>query len=190
MSSVVNWYDIVVFVVLMYGIWSGIRTGFSGEIIRVLGLLLMVILAMSFYQPLGRWLQGVSSLTEDLANLLAFLGIAIVVYLIAAAVRLAVHRRMRELRTTALIENVGGGVAGFLRMAVVMAWLSVMLALTNSPFWQQQVAQKSQFGSFVVRQFPAVAAVVERKFPEKTAPFMEDLRRRPDPDFEKNNSGK
>lgn len=189
MSSVVNWYDIVVFVVLMYGIWSGIRTGFAGEIIRVLGLLLMVILAMSFYQPLGRWFQSVSSLTEELANLLAFLGIAIVVYLITAAVRLAVHRRMKDLATTAVIENVGGGVAGFLRMAVVMAWLSVMLALINSPFWNQQVAHDSRFGSFVVRQFPAVAAVVERKFPQN-APLFPVLKRREDPDFEKNNAGK
>jgi uncharacterized membrane protein required for colicin V production len=185
MSPIVNWYDIAVCVILMYGIWSGIRTGFAGEIIRVLGLLLMVILAMSFYQPLGQWFQSVSSLTEDLANLLAFLGIAITVYLITAVVRLAVHRRMKEMATTAVIENVGGGVAGFLRMAVVMAWLSVMLALINSPFWNQQVAQDSRFGSFVVRQFPAVAAVVGKKLPEKRTPFMEDLKRREDPDFEK-----
>ena len=185
----VNWYDILVFVVVMYGVWSGIRTGFAGEIIRVLGLLPMVVLAGSFYQPVGRWFQSVSSLTEELANLLAFLAIAIVVYLIAAAVRLSVHRQMKEMPTTAVVENVGGGVAGFLRMLVVMTWLTVMLALTNSAFWYQQVALDSQFGSFVLRQFPAVSKVVQRKFPQRGALF-EDLKRRQEPDYDKTNTGK
>ena len=81
---------------MIYGIWSGVITGFSGEIIRVLGLLLMVALALHFYIPAGKWLQGATGLVEELANLIAFVAIAVAVYLISLLVRLLVHRRMKK----------------------------------------------------------------------------------------------
>ncbi len=187
MLAGVNWYDVVVLVALLYGIWSGLRAGFSGEIIRVLGLVLMIVLALAFYLPLGAWLQRVSNLTVELANLLAFLSIAVVVYAAATAVRVAVHRRLQELGTTAVLENVGGAVAGCLRMAVLMAWLSVMVVLIGSPFWHQQVARDSFFGSRVVSEVPVVADFLEKKFPEKTQ-MLEDLRRHEKPAAESNKS--
>jgi uncharacterized membrane protein required for colicin V production len=182
-----NWYDIVVLVALLYGVWSGLRTGFSGEIIRVLGLVLMVVLALAFYLPLGAWLQHQTNLTDELANLLAFLSIAVVVYVIATAVRMAVHRRVQQLGTTALIENVGGAVAGCLRMGVLMAWLTVMLALISSPFWHQQIARNSFFGSYVVSEVPAVADFLEKKFPEK-AQMLENWRGHEKPPAESDKS--
>ncbi len=188
MPAGLNWYDIVVLVALLYGIWSGLRTGFSGEIIRVLGLVLMVVLALAFYLPVGAWLQRQTNLTDELANLLAFLSIAVVVYVIIAAVRVAVHRRVQQLGTTAIIENAGGAVAGCLRMGVLMAWLSVMLALIGSPFWHQQIARDSFFGSRVVGEVPAVADFLEKKFPEKTG-LLEDLKRHEKPPPESDKSG-
>ena len=65
----------------------------------------------------------------------------------------------------------------------------VLLALTRSPFWHEQIAVGSQFGSFVVRQFPAVEAVAKKNFPEKLW-FMKDLKRPQEVDVETNNAGK
>jgi hypothetical protein len=55
---------------------------------------------------------------------------------------------------TAAVEDAGGGVAGLLRMVVIMAWLSVILTLTRNQFWHDEIARNSRFGAFVVRQFP------------------------------------
>lgn len=175
-----NWYDALVVAALVYGVWSGVRTGLLGEIIRVAGLVLMVALALQFYNTLGQWLRARSNLAVELANLISFVGIAVVVYLLALLARRAAHRRMMKLRFTATVENVGGALAGVARMVVIMVWVSVALCLTRSQFWHQQVGKDSKFGSYVVGQLPAVAAVVEKHFPEKMW-LMDDLKRRPEP---------
>jgi len=42
-----NWYDWVVAVALLYGVWSGVRNGLLGELIWMVGAILMVIGAVS-----------------------------------------------------------------------------------------------------------------------------------------------
>jgi len=184
-SFAFNWYDFVVLVALVYGLWSGIRTGLSGEIIRVLALLLMVALALNFYAPIGAWLKTRTGLVEEVANLTAFIGIALVVYAVSLVLRRLIQRRTRKLAFAAMLENVGGAVAGVLRMLVVMAWVTVILSLVRSPFWHKHVAHESQFGAFVVKQFPAVKAMTEKQFPEEFI-FFRDLRRPADPGIETN----
>jgi len=178
-----NWYDIVVICALIYGVVAGVRNGFSGEIILVLGMLLMIVLAMSFYGGLGAWLQSVSGLTNELANVVAFVMIAVLVYIVTVAVRLFVHRKLKQRPFAAMVENIGGGVAGLLRMLVVMTWLTVVLSLSPSPYWREQAAYKSRFGSFIVEQFPAVAAVTKRELPEKVW-FLRDIKRPEEPSVE------
>src|ERR1039458_5295 len=104
-----NWYDIVVVGALFYGVWSGIRAGLMGEIIRVIGLVLMIVLAVQFHQPVGDWIGENSSLPDAAAQLIAFVSIVVMVYLITLWVRLATRKRMLEVKTAALVGNVGGG---------------------------------------------------------------------------------
>jgi membrane protein required for colicin V production len=184
-----NWYDIVVIAVLIYGIVAGVRNGLSGEIILVLGLLLMVALALSFYADVGEWLRRVTGLILEVANLVAFVSIAVIVYVVTIVVRKVVHRKLKQLKFTAVVENIGGGMAGSLRVLVIMAWLTVVLSLVRSPFWHEQVARNSRFGAFVVEQFPAVAAVTKKEFPEKVW-FLRDIRRREEPTIDESSSQK
>ncbi len=179
-----NWYDFVVIVALLYGAWSGLRAGLTGEIIRVIGLVLMVVLAFQFYLTVGNWLQTHSSLSAETANLIAFVSIAVAVHLIALATRLATHRRMQKLKFTALLENVGGSLAGVVRMIVIMAWLTAFVFLWGNDFWRRAVGEQSRFGSFVAEQVPAVKAMVEKSFPEKKTRLLPDLKRRPEPNYE------
>jgi uncharacterized membrane protein required for colicin V production len=39
-----NWYDAVVLLALVFGLWMGVRRGLSGELLRVFGLVLMAAL--------------------------------------------------------------------------------------------------------------------------------------------------
>jgi uncharacterized membrane protein required for colicin V production len=182
-----NWYDIVVVGALFYGVWSGIRAGLMGEIIRVIGLVLMIVLAVQFHQPVGDWIGENSSLPHAAAQLIAFVSIAVVVYLITLWVRLATRKRMLEVKTAALVENVGGGFAGAVRMVLIMAWVTVVLSLTTSNFLYDQVGIKSRFGSLVLDQLPVARAVMEGNSREK-AWFMQDVKRRPEPNYEETGS--
>jgi len=182
-TRVVNWYDVVVVIALLYGVWSGVRAGLTGEVIRVVGLILMVVVALASYQSAGDWMAAHSMMPVETAELLAFLSIAVVVYLISMAVRLAMHRRMKEYRFSALVENVGGGCAGVVRMTVIMAWLTVVLSLSADPSLRRNIDSESCFGSFVVHQLPALQTVVEKSLP-KNRWFTQELKRRPESNYE------
>jgi uncharacterized membrane protein required for colicin V production len=178
----INWYDIVVVGALFYGVWSGIRAGLTGEIIRVVGLVLMIVLASEFHQTVGDWLNANSPLPDDAAQAVAFVGIAVVVYLITLAIRLRTSKRMQELKVAALLENVGGGFAGAIRMVIIMAWISVILSLSMSGFMADQVGVRSRFGSLVLDQLPAVRAAMNNSW------FSPKARPQPEPSHEESSS--
>ena len=178
-----NWYDIVVALAVLYGIWSGVRMGLFGEIIRVIGLVAMVVAALRSYIPLGDWVRSITKMPEEPARLLAFVLVAVAVYLAVRAVGNFVHGRLKKMHFWAFIENLGGGVAGVVRMLTIMTFLTILLSLMRSPFWHEQVSTNSIFGSYVIAQFPAVEAVVRKQLPE-TLWFMKVLKRRDEPDVE------
>ena len=182
-TRVVNWYDVVVVLALLYGVWSGVRAGLTGEVIRVIGLILMVLVALASYQSAGNWMAGHSQMPVETAQLLAFVSIALVVYLVSVAVRLALHRHMLQYKFSALVENVGGGCAGVVRMTVIMAWLTVVLSLSADASVRRNIDAESCFGSFIVHQLPALQSVVGRSLP-KSRWITQDLKRRPEPNSE------
>jgi len=177
-----NWYDIVVVAALFYGVWSGVHAGLTGEIIRLVGLVLMVVLASAFHESVGNWLRENFSLSDDAAQLVAFVGIAVVVYLITLAIRLRTAKRMQELKVAALLENVGGGFAGVVRMVAIMAWVTVVLNLPTNGFLADQVGINSGFGSLVLDRIPALRAATNNNWLSPKA------RRRPEPAHEENSS--
>jgi uncharacterized membrane protein required for colicin V production len=182
-TQAVNWYDVVVAAALLYGVWSGLRVGLTGEIIRVVGLVLAVVLALTLYQPVGDWIWHRCQLSQETAQLVAFVSLAVVVYLISMAVRLATHRHMKQYKFSALLENVGGAFAGMVRMAVIMAWLTLILVLSGMSQLGRSVSEESRFGSFVVRQLPALQSVVQKSLPRQMR-IMPDLKRQPEPNYD------
>jgi len=181
-TRAVNWYDVVVFVALLYGVWSGLRAGLMGEIIRVIGLVLMIALAFVLYRPVGDWIGDHSQWSDETAHLIAFVSIAVIVYLISLAVRLATHRHMQQMKLAALVENIGGAFAGVVRMTLIMAWLTVVLSLSGNEFFQRSVGRESRFGSLVVEQLPALKSTVEKSLPKKL--WIEDIKQPAEPHHE------
>ena len=178
----VNWYDVVVAAAVFYGVWSGLRAGLTGEIIRVVGLVLAVVLALALYQPVGDYTGHHSQLSEETAQLVAFVSIALVVYLISVAARLATRRHMKEYKFSALLENVGGAFAGVVRMTVIMGWLTLILALSGGNFLGRSVSEESRFGSFIVHQLPALQSAVDKSLPRQMR-FMPDVKRPAEPNW-------
>ena len=120
----------------------------------------MIVVASASDESVGDWLHMSSSLSDETAQLVAFVDIAVVVYLITLGIRLKTRQRMQELKVGALLENVGGGFAGVIRMMVIMAWVTVVLSLSTSGFLADQVGMNSRFGSLVLDQLPALRAVM------------------------------
>jgi hypothetical protein len=81
----------------------------------------------------------------------------------------------------AFLENFGGMAMGVIRMALVMAVVTIWLSLVRSPFWHKHVSTNSKFGSAVVRMVPSVEKVTKKVYPE-TIPFFRDIERPIDAD--------
>lgn len=178
-----NWYDWFVALALLYGVWSGVRNGLVGEILWTVGMVTMVLVAVNFYEPVGNWLGSIVSVNLELAHLIAFIGLALIVYILTLSIRQVLHNRMKNKGLlSATVQNFGGAIAGVVRMAAVMSFVTICLCLTRSPFWHQQVGKDSWFGAYVVGQFPPVAEMVHKTFPEKLW-FLENVKRREDPDL-------
>jgi membrane protein required for colicin V production len=180
--STLNWYDWVVAVAVVYGLWSGLRTGLSGELLRVLSWVLMVAAAVFFFEPVGAWLARTLRLAREPANLIAFVVLVVMVYVIMLAIRWLVTKRFPRQPMAAFLENFGGALAGALRMTVMMGLLTVVLCLTRSAWWHTQVGKNSRFGAGVIHYLPAVEAMTRKQFDEKVW-FLKDVKRRDEPDY-------
>ncbi len=186
----VNWYDIVVAVAVLYGLWAGLRSGLTGEIIGVLGLVLMITLSLQFHTDVGPVLQRFMGWSDaELANLVAFAGIAVLVYVVTILVKRSVHESVLKMKLASIVENVGGAFAGMVRMLVVMILTTVVAGLTRSPWLHRHIATESRFGSYVVERLPVVKAVVEKNYPETLWP-LGDIKRREEPKIDEGESKK
>jgi|GEM_PF-949542 len=184
-----HWYDVVVVVGLIIGLWSGMRMGFSGEALRAVSLVLGVIAGMEYYATAGQWLTKHSCLVPERANLMMFVAIMFGVYLVFGLFRLAVKQWTRERPLSAFTENFGGAMAGLVRMGAIMVAVTIYFCLLQSEFWHEQVGRESRFGQYVVRLFPDLAPVVQKRELEKVW-FLRDPKRRPDFDIEQTISEK
>ena len=178
-----HWYDVVVVVALLIGLWSGMRTGYSGEVLRSVGLVLAVIAGMGYYAAAGQWLTKYSSLVPERANLVMFVVIVLGVYVVFGLAQLVVERWTRNRPLSAFTENLGGAVAGLVRMGAIMVAVTVYFCLLQSEFWHEQVGRESRFGQRVVQQFPDLAPVVQKREVEKIW-FLREPKRRPEFDIE------
>ena len=178
-----HWYDVVVVVALLIGLWSGMRTGYSGEVLRSVGLVLGVIAGMGYYAAAGQWLTKYSSLVPERANLVMFVVIVLGVYVVFGLAQLVVERWTRNRPLSAFTENLGGAVAGLVRMGAIMVAVTVYFCLLQSEFWHEQVGRESRFGQRVVQQFPDLAPVVQKREVEKIW-FLREPKRRPEFDIE------
>lgn len=184
-----NWYDLVFIIALVFGAWSGVRTGLAGELIRVLGIVLALVVGIRFFVPAGDWLRTQTPLDVEVCHLIAFVGLAVVVYTLSLLVRVLLKKRKQKLTFAAVVDNVGGGVVGVIRMGAAMAFVTVMLCLIRSPFWHEQLGKQSRFGSFIVAHVPSVQEMVDTHFPEKSILFKE-LKRPNEPTIDETGTGK
>jgi uncharacterized membrane protein required for colicin V production len=175
-----NWYDYVVGVVVLSGFYIGLRTGLARSALRTLTCGVMTLLSLLLYPTVGMGLHEIFGLDVDSANLQAFLFLGMIVFILCHFAAREIMFRASQRSLPATLDNVGGMLIGPFVMLLVMAWLSLALALTRSPTLHPIVVQESRFGAHVVQPFPLIAAAPDTKNNKKPW-FMEPIKRREEP---------
>ncbi|MEK7848643.1 MAG: CvpA family protein [Chloroflexota bacterium] len=154
-----NWLDWVLVVSLAVSFFWGLRQGFIGAFIPLVGLILGVFLAGRLYLPLAERLFGSDA---AIARIGAFLIILAAVGLVASLVA-RVLTRLVSLVMLGLVNRLAGGAFGLVMGGVSLGALLAFVA--RFPLLGLEAAVKdSSLAAFLVSRIPLVLSLLPGEF--------------------------
>ncbi len=129
-----NWFDIVLFILVAFGLTVGYTQGLLRQIIGLAGLYIATIIATQYFIPFSHFLSSLFFLTESrLINAIAFfvilLGVSAIINFLAADAY-----RMTKLKMFPLIDQLGGSVVGVITIAITLTLiLPIINFVTSEP---------------------------------------------------------
>ena len=152
-----NPLDIGILVGLVVPAFIGLRRGLIKSALSLAGLIIGVVLAGNFYQPISKLCAFIHN--EDVAHIIAF--ILILVAVMAIAVVLARLLKFAA-RTVMLgwVDNVGGAVFGFLLGAIL--WGAILATCVK--FFGSGLVTESFLASVLLDKFPLVLGLLPGEF--------------------------
>lgn len=122
-----NIVDIIVAAMLLFGFVGGIRRGLSGELLRILSIIIAIVVGWKGTDAGSAWLSEKSEWPVEDVKKFAFLGLIVATYVFLAFVRVGL-RLFLSFSFKGKLEVIGGALIGLLRAAVFSA--VALLAMT------------------------------------------------------------
>jgi len=152
-----NWLDIILIIALVGSALVGLWIGIIRAALALIGLIVGVVLAGNFYEPVSSWFGFIPN--DDAANIVAFIlilvGVMLVAALLARLLKLAASITM-----LGLVDRIGGAVFGFLMGAIL---LSALLA-TWVKFLGTGLVTESFLAGVLLDKFPLILALLPEEF--------------------------
>ncbi len=152
-----NPLDIVLIVVLVIPALVGLRRGLIKAALSLAGLIVGVVLAGYFYEPVSKLFGFINN--QDWANILAFVLILVLV-IVAATVLARFLKFAVSVVMLGWVDHVGGAVFGFLLGAI---FLGALLA-TWVQFFGSELVTGSFLAGVLLDKFPLVLALLPSEF--------------------------
>jgi membrane protein required for colicin V production len=154
--------DGFILVAVAGGLVRGLMLGAVRQVTSLVGVLVAFVAAVQWMRPLGTLLQDVTSLSDDMAALVAFValfaGIQIVVSILTRLVE-----SMLEVLALGLVNRVAGGLLGAFKSALLLSVLFLVLAAVELP--DDQAREDSQFYTYVAPLLPQTWNAAADTFP-------------------------
>jgi len=127
-----NWFDLLVAIVILLSAVAGLRSGFARVVIGLIATIAGLLLGFWCYRMVGEKLLPFVS-TRALADILGFLIIFFAVAIAGSALAALLSRLFRWIGLS-WFDHFLGGVAGFLRGILIVAGLAaILVAFVPSP---------------------------------------------------------
>lgn len=128
-----NWLDIALVVLIVASAIAGLRTGFARVVIGLIATVAGIVAGFWCYRIVAAQLLAWTRLDERTANIFGFLVVFVGVLILGALVATLLARLFRWMGLS-WFDHLLGGVAGFIRGALVIAVLAdVFVAFAPSP---------------------------------------------------------
>ena len=174
-SLAANWFDILVVLVLAFGLFRGRKNGMSKEILPLFQWLAVVFVCGLFYSVVAQYLVTYASLDQMSAYLLGYAILAMVVFLVFSFLKHTVGLKLFGSNVFGNAEYYLGVPSGMVRFACM---LLAALALLNAPCFtsaQIQAAHDYQTRWYGAQFFPNLYDVQDQVFKKSfTGPYIRD----------------
>ena len=161
-----NWFDLVVFVFLVVGVFRGRKRGMSEELLAIFMWLSIVLASANFYRPAGLFLVSITGMSRLVCYIAAYLLIAVAIKLLFSFIKRAVGEKLVGSDIFGRMEYYLGMAAGMLRYAcMLLMFMAFLNAKSVSEAELKRVAklQKDNFGDISFPTFGSLQQDVFKK---------------------------
>ncbi len=171
-----GWFDVVVIVILGFGLFRGRRNGIAKELIPTINWITIVVVCGLFCPMIAQVFINAASMGKVLSYVLSYVILAVIIYIIFSVINNSATPKMVASNTFGSGEYYLGMPAGMIRFACI---LLVALALLNAPVYtaadvaahKAYVAQTYGGGQsgFSGDFFPSLQSIQEQVFKQSYA---------------------
>lgn len=149
-----NWFDAVLALPLIWGLYKGVTSGFIMEMARLVGLIAGIAIGVGFANELADLIYTNTDVTNDFVPIIAFafifVGVIILVHFFAKAIQ-GVAKAM----ALGWANQVAGGMFGILRMAFLIS--TVILLFNRAELLERFNKGENASGSLLYEPISKVA---------------------------------
>ncbi len=160
----INWFDVLLVVVLFVGYVRGRKHGMSKELLLVLKWVAVVLVSAIAYEPLGLWVDSMMHFGKLTSFLIAYSITAVFILLVFAYLGSSVGRKLSGSDTFGKGEFYLAMPAGMLRFACVLV---ALLALLNARLYRTaeiKAMEKYQNENYGSQFFPTLSSIQTEVF--------------------------
>ncbi|MFH0941452.1 MAG: CvpA family protein [Chloroflexota bacterium] len=161
-----SWLDILIVAGLFLSALAGFKTGLIKAVLGLAGLVVGVILAGQFYEPLSQRLVFIAS--PSVAHAVAF-AIIVVAVLLVAAIAAAILKWTAEAVMLGWLNRLGGAAFGLVLGAIF--WSAALVAWVKF-IAPAQVIVDSGIATFLLGIFPVILNLLPREFNDVRSLFI------------------
>jgi uncharacterized membrane protein required for colicin V production len=152
--------DIVALLFILIGAIQGFFRGLSGEIARLIGIILAFVAGLTLYGPVGEWVSSNTKLGGQGAHALAFITTILLSIIIMVLLR-SIIKRMVKVVFAEGFDKGAGVVAGMLRMSIIVCIIFLCMNLIPHEYLNRVFGEESAIGRVVVKYVPTVRETLE-----------------------------
>lgn len=155
--------DWIIIAILGFLAFRGFRRGFILQLLDVLGAIVALIAAFRWFESLGGFIGRLLGCSATLANILAFILIAVA---FSGTVSLCGHiwRRKTKTNPVSLVDSLGGAVFGAIKGVLVVGFILVIVGTIPLPSLHAQVGE-SGLARDIGQVTPKIYGLLERSLP-------------------------
>lgn len=166
-----NWFDIVVAIVLILAFFNGLQKGLVMQLVSLVGLILAVIFAGQLAKNILPWFMEVVQLSSNVASVVAYIVAFALIMVVVSLIGNLIQKFMEAVHINFLNKLLGGVIALGISMVILSLILNLVLMLdTKERIIKQETKENSFFYNRVQMVVPAIVPYLNSDIWEEYVP--------------------